>query len=220
MKRITLLLALPLFLIGCGGQTEISYKLGFPGVFEQASQQELAGIAMVVIERRLDNMETAPLDQEIETATGGTVLHVTVKNTEIAGALTSQLVDPFKFRVMKKVADGQGTINVEGHGSFAETGITEADMLRGESAADANGKGVVRLSFTPAGGTKLKQLFTENMGQDIGIFVRDRLISKLNVKSADTQDNIIIRDIPNPELAAVFVDDLNVGLHVTFTPLP
>lgn len=218
MKRLILLCALPLVLAGCG-QAQVSYQLGFKGVGE-ANHQELAGISMLVIERRLDNMETALIDQEIETQSGGIVIHLTVKNQEIAGALTSQLVQPFTLRIMKQMPDGQGEVEVQGHGSFSETGITEADLTRGESAADQNGKGVVRLTFTEAGRGKLLNVLRENVGKDIGIFVRDRLISKLNVKSDQILDNIIIRDIPNAELAAIFVDDLNVGLHVTFTPLP
>jgi preprotein translocase subunit SecD len=109
---------------------------------------------------------------------------------------------------------------VEGHGEFAATGITEEDMVWADAAEDEQKKGVVRLTFTPQGSQKLAAVFKENKGKSIGIFVRDRLISKLTVQTDVIEDHIVIRDIPSSELARIFVDDLNVGLHVTFTKLP
>ena len=66
----------------------------------------------------------------------------------------------------------------------------------------------------------MKDLFAESEGKNIGIFIRNQLVSKLLVDTDELIDDIIITDIPTVQLANVFADDVNVGLHVTFTPIP
>ena len=50
--------------------------------------------------------------------------------------------------------------------------------------------------------------------------MRDQLVSTLLVDTDEVKDKIVIQSIPNPELAEIFSDDVNVGIHVTFTPVP
>lgn len=220
MKRFLLVLALPLALAGCGGEpTAVSYHLNFQNA-EAQMREDLTRTTLEIVDRRLEALGTAATDKSVETQTGATILHVTLPDATIAEALTAQLTEPFSLRIMKQVPDGQGMLKVEGHGEFAETDIAENDVIWGDSAADSEGKGAVRLSFTEDGRAKLAELFRTNVGNTIGIFVRERLISKLEIQSEMLDENIVIRNIPNPALAEVFVDDLNVGLHVTFTPLP
>ena len=218
MKRFLPLAICSLVLVGCSS-TEVRYRVTL-NVPPQTDQAALLKTTMAVIERRLDRLEQTLKNQSVEHGTGSVILKLAVADQETANILNEELTQPFKLRIMKQVPDDQGQLEVQGHGSFAETGITETDMVWAEAAEDAKKKGVVRLIFTPAGREKLSTLFRESKGGSIGIFVRDRLISKLTVHTDVLDEHIVIREIPNAELARVFVDDLNVGLHVTFTPLP
>jgi preprotein translocase subunit SecD len=218
MKRLITLLALPLVLAGCGSTT-VSYKLAF-NTADKSAQEELTHASMRVIERRLERMETTIKDQKITGSGSDTTLTLSLSDPKAAEQLSAEVTQPFQLLIMKQVPDGQGQVTVQGHGDFSETGIDGKDIVWGEAAEDAQRKGAVRLTFTPEGKTKLAALFKENTGKSIGIFVRGQLVSKLTVKSEEVDDNIVIRDIPNPDLARIFVDDLNVGLHVIFTPLP
>jgi hypothetical protein len=218
MKRLISLLVLALTVAACG-PAETAYKLTF-NIPDKARQSELTLTSLKVIERRLDRVGETIKSQQIIPGQNEATIKIGLQSTATAQLLTEELTQPFKLRIMKQVEEGKGQINVEGHGSFAETGMTEADLIWAEAAEDANRKGVVRLLFTPQGTEKLRNIFKENMGKAIGIFVRDRLISKLNVKTDEIEEFIVIRDIPSAEMARIFVDDLNVGLHVTFTPVP
>jgi hypothetical protein len=218
MKRILPLLAFPLVLAGCG-TVNVSYELSY-NTEDSAMQVELLRSSLRVIENRLQRMETSLKDQSVSGSGGKVILTLTLAESEAAEQLTAELTQPFKLRVMKEVPAGQGQITVEKLGDFAETGLTENDIIWAEAAEDSKGKGAVRLTFTPEGRTKLAAVFKENLNRSIGIFARDRLISKLQIKSDTIDENIVIRDIPNLDLARIFVDDLNVGLHVMFTPLP
>jgi hypothetical protein len=218
MKRFLFLVAFPLVLAGCGS-ADVRYQLSFD-IYDKQAVDDLTLASTRVIERRLERLEATVKDQSIERSETGAVVSLSLTDATAANILTGELTQPFKLRVMKEAPAGQGDITVEGHGAFAETGITESHVVWGEAAEDAERKGAVRITFTPEGRAKLATLFQENNGKSIGIFIRDRLISKLMIKSDQIQDNIVIRDIPNPDLAKIFVDDLNVGLHVTFTPLP
>ena len=219
MKRLILLMALPLALTACGS-FKVGYRLTF-NTSDEALRTQLTLTSSKIMERRLESLKATIKDKQIQPDNGsGATITLTLADPTIGKALTAQLIQPFKMRIMKQVPDGEGQISVQGHGSFAETGITEKDIVLAEAAEDSAGKGVVKLTFLPDGRTKLAKLFQENNGKDIGIFVRDRLMSKLTIKSSDIQEYIVIRNIPSADLARVFVDDLNVGLHVTFTPLP
>jgi hypothetical protein len=218
MKRFLPLAIVSLVLVGCSS-SEVQYRVTLD-VPPQTDQATLLRTTLSVIERRLDRLEESIKDQSITQGSGSVTLRLVLSKQESADILTEELTQPFKLRIMNQVPDTQGQLEVQGHGWFAETGITQADIVWAEAAEDSKKKGVVRLIFTPAGREKLSALFRENKGNNIGIFVRDRLISKLTVHTDVLDENIVIREIPNAELARVFVDDLNVGLHVTFTPLP
>jgi hypothetical protein len=218
MKRFLPLLAIPLVLAACGS-SDAAYRLTFD-VSDVVMVSELTQMSARVMERRMDRLEQKVLDKKITQYETGALITLTLPNQASVEALTYELTQPFSMRIMKEVPAGQGRLTVEGHGDFADTIIEQEDLLWAESAEDSQKKGVIRLVFTPEGRTKLATVFQENMGKSIGIFVRDRLVSKLSIKSETVEENIVIRDIPNAELARVFVEDLNVGLHVTFTPLP
>jgi preprotein translocase subunit SecD len=78
----------------------------------------------------------------------------------------------------------------------------------------------VELQFLPEGRDLLSTTFKGNKGKSIGIFVRDLLVSKMSINAEEAGDHIIIGGIPSSKVAQIFSEDVNVGLHVTFTPAP
>jgi len=65
----------------------------------------------------------------------------------------------------------------------------------------------------------MQQVFKENKGKSLGLFIRGALVSKLLVETDELKDDIVIRDITSHEIAEAFADDLTVGLHVRFLPI-
>lgn len=80
------------------------------------------------------------------------------------------------------------------------------------------GQAGVELVFTESGRAKLTDLFRKNPNRNVGVFVRDRLVSSLAVNGSDIKERIIIGGIPSLETARIFSDDVNTGLHITLTP--
>lgn len=208
-----------LLLAGCGSST-ITYDLAFSSIDDVRLEQELARQSMNVIERRLDRMGEKPLDMEISIGET-TQIEVQVSSKDIADILTSELTEPFSLSVMSETDLEHADITVEGHGSFEKTDITEADFEWVQAREDKeSGQGEVRILLTEEGRTKMAAIFRVMKGKSIGIFVRDRLVSKLKVDTDELKDDIVIQGIPDPAMAEVFAEDVNVGLHVTFTPAP
>lgn len=226
MKRAFSALACSLMLLSaCGNGVSVGYRLTFhkaPG-----SEQDLALASLRVIERRLQNMDEELRDKEVKNDDGNISLIVHVANKEAAEELTRQMTEPFTAEIMEELPVGStetADIVVEGQGSFKGTGISSLDIIGVDARPTPNDntetpKGEARIRFSDEGKKKMQELFRTHQNKAIGLFVRGRLVSKLTVKSL-LPDDLTIRDIPSSALASVFADDMNVGLHVTFAPLP
>lgn len=182
-------------------------------------RSELLAAAKRVVERRLKLIGAE--DATVRLGADDPILIVDGVTDDGKAELTRQLTAPFSLKFMKHVETG-GTLTVEGHGGFVETSLNGSHALWVTADGDElTGKGVVAISFTEEGKRALQRLFKENPGRIIGIFVRDKLVSKRTLSAAEkeTIEMISIADVPTPEIATVFADDVNVGLHVTFVPL-
>lgn len=147
---------------------------------------------------------------------GSAMVSLTVPSdgTDIVKRITS---DPFTFEI--RIAEGmikdeEGNDQID----WQATGINGAQLewietLQGPNPSDIG----VELQFSSEGKEKLSNVFKENTGKDIGIFVRDLLVSKLKVNTTEAVDHIIIGGIPSAKIAEIFADDVNVGLYITFT---
>jgi len=221
MKNLTFPLISLVLLTACGASSSATYKLDI-NVTDMAMRQELAAQSLRIMERRLEAMGEIINDHVITVEQETAEITIEADHKEALDELSTQLSQPFDFRVMAQAEEGETPeLTVEGHGGFMSTGITGADLewVQGREEAD-KGTGEVRLVFTEQGRTKMADLFERMNGKVIGIFVRNQLVSKLQVDTAELKDDIVIRDIPTAELAIVFADDVNVGIHVQFTPVP
>lgn len=215
MKRFFLTLALLPVLAGCGSNA-VTYTLATPQTDEDKVNALLVA-SMRVIERRMASIGEEVQDINLN-RNNGLFITVQAKNQTALDVLTEALTAPFDFVIMKEAGEEEPEVTVEGHGGFVSTGITGEQILWLQASEEDGGKGRVTISFSEEGRNMMSQVFKENFGKSIGIFVRGQLVSKLSVETDELKEDIIITDIPTTNLAEVFADDVNVGLYVTFTP--
>lgn len=134
-----------------------------------------------------------------------------------ANAVDRIASDPFTFEIKLDngtVRNGSGAVQTD----WKPTGVdgTMLDWVQPVKGPDTSDIGV-ELRFSPAGREKLNAAFSGNRGKNVGIFVRDLLVSKLKINSDKPSDHIIIGGIPSAKVAEIFADDVNVGLHITFS---
>lgn len=215
MKRFLVIAALLPILASCGNSA-VTYDITTT-VEDEGRINALLVASMRVIERRMASLGEEPLDVSLH-RTNGLSITVEAENDTALDVLSQTLTAPFDFIIMQEASDEEPEISVEGHGGFVSTGITGEQILWLQASEEPGGKGRVTINFTEEGRTMMSQVFQENFGKSIGIFVRKQLISKLSVETDELKEDIIITDIPSVSLAEVFADDVNVGLYVTFTP--
>lgn len=207
-------------LAACGGPATVTYRLTFDST-DPGTIEELTNATLRVAERRLDRMKATVEDSTITKDEAGVTLELKVSDAASAETLTAELTTPFDLHIMVATTDvANADVTVEGFGAFNETGVTGDDLVNIIASADpATNGGIIRINFTTEGLVKMRALFQNNVGNDLGLFVRGRLVSALTVASADMPNPLVIDGIPDAELARVFADDVNVGTHVTVTPL-
>jgi hypothetical protein len=221
MKRLLISLGAVLILTACTqGSDSVTYQLTIKSE-DQEQITELIQASMRVIERRLRFIGEKLLEHNITTYEESPAIELTLTDPVGVPALTDRLQEPFSLRLMKEaLEDDTAEIEVLGHGGFISTGIEEEHLIWAHAGPDTDPvKGRILLSFTDEGRVIMEEIFEENIGKFVGLFVREKLISKMLVESEALKDAIVIKDIPTVELASIFADDVNVGMYVTFTPV-
>lgn len=222
MKRFFALTIAALTIAGCSKSASVSYQLTM-NVTDPAAVSQLTQETFNVMQRRLERIqETITHMETTKGESGSIIMTLQSANKEGLEFVGEEMKAPFTFEIMEQAAPGQkADITVEGHGGFVRTNITGADLSWIEADKEP-GKdlGRVHLVFTEEGRSKIAALFKRMKGKNIGIFVRKQLVSKLLVEDDVLREDIVIQDIPSVELAQAFAEDVNVGIHVTVTPLP
>lgn len=213
-------LASALLLLTACGATNVRYKISF-NIDDAEQQSSLTLASLRVIERRLQRLGDQLLEQDMKTRDQKVIISLKIRDKEASETLKAELVKPFTLSIMEQSSEKTADTVVEGHGGFRKTDVTQEHLQWVEARAyGPEGKqGMVILYFNPDGRALMQKIFKKNKGKAIGIFVRGQLVSKLTVDTDKVKDDIVIQNIPSYEIARVFADDMNVGLHVTFTPL-
>lgn len=134
---------------------------------------------------------------------------------EIADAITKATFT-FDIRIEKPSPTGEPN----NEANWIKTPLTKSGLTWVQATGNrATGAISIDLQFNEEGAQHLKQIFADNKGKNIGIFVRDLLVSKLKIESTEVSDHVVIEGVPSAKVAEVFADDVNVGLHVTFLPV-
>ncbi len=223
MKKFLLPAVFALFLTACGPVT-LTYTVDFT----TENPDRMADLTLSlqrVVERRLARLEGALLNYDVDYDKETTTTRITVKvdNAASAKVLNEELTAPFDFEIRYLTEDkAEGDIVVEGGGSYRTTGITKEDIdwVLGETGDEVLKKGRVIIGFTDTGVGKMQQVFRDQAGNSIGLFVRGRLAASMALNEGMQFERVIdIPGLPSPDLAKVFADDMNVGIHMTFHPV-
>lgn len=220
MRRLPLLFT-TLFILAACGTTKTAYVLSFD--VQDAEQQSALTLASLrVIERRLARMGDQLIEQNLQTHDEEIAIALKIRDKEASATLTAELAKPFSLDIMEQSPEDTADTVVEGHGGFRKTDVTQEHLewVEAREYGPEKKQGMVVLYFSPEGRTLMQKIFKKNKGKAIGIFVRNQLASKLTVDTDQVKDDIVIQGIPSYTVASIFADDINVGLHVTFTPKP
>lgn len=206
-------------LVACGGPVTRDYRLTFdtqdPGEVEMFTKATVR-----VIQRRLERLDAQLFAQHTVQDADGATLELTISSSDGANALAEEMAAPFDLDIMAEAPAGaSGDIVVEGFGAFVATGVTGEDIQIVTTVGKETGGAIVQIRFTDTGLTEMQELFRNNVGKRLGLFVRGKLVSALTIADATLPNPLLIDGVPDLELANIFADDVNVGLHVTVTPL-
>lgn len=213
-------------LAGCGGNYVTTYNLAIAGV-KKEQQQEILNAVDRVMKRHIAGFKMDARATVNPRGEGGE-LTITFKDPQSKKVLSESIERPFTFEI-KSLTLGITDISKAELADWHTTGVTGKDLSWIQAIGDkATGKIGVELQFTENGRERfsaaiqslskeaaMKSPSTEPV---VGVFVRDVLVSTLQVTGDDVSKRIIISGIPSPAIAQVFADDVNVGLHVTFVP--
>lgn len=190
---------------------DITYK-DLPSGAEEVMPEAITN----VIGGRLGSMGVMPTDLKVEPSGSGAVATVTVPSGA-ADEVTTQLTAPYTLRFLRQTGTGETvTVNVARYGDFSESGLNETHVTWVEAGVDAEGLGQVTITFNEPGHQLLASLAETDAGRQYGLFAKGRLISLFTMQ-ADFGGDIVLNKIPSAEMAAVFADDVDVGLHTVFT---
>ncbi len=219
MKKLATLLIPVLLLSACSARTiQVTVSYDTTDTDRLAHLKETVGH---VIEGRLLAQKKELVKQDVATEDETEVRTITASDKEGAKRLLEGLLTPFTMEIMKQVGEGQGDIKNEKFGEFAATGLTTQHFdwvsIEGPIVEGMPTQASITIDFTEEGKRILKDIFKNNKGDTIGIFVREQLMSKKLIDATDaTKDAITIDGIPSQNMARAFADDVNVGLHVNF----
>lgn len=218
-RRIILPLALSLLVLSaCNRGPALRYKLTFDT--DNLGRRTLLTTATArVMERRLMGLKQNVKSGDV--SVNGDRVTMLPAGKPVADELRRQLSVPFEMRVMREADAATADITGPLGEGFKETGLTEKEIawvtVRKSSMPL---KALAQIEFTDAGKTLLKKVFAQNKGKTLAFFLRARLMSKKLVTAEDAKlDSVSIDGIPSMELAEIFADDVNVGVHVTFTEM-
>ena len=222
MKRLLLITAFASLLAGCGSPVSVAFNVVFDTT-DKNVMTELSTAAQHVMERRLAALDGNLIDYKVDydEKTNATKITAEMDTQEHADALKAQMIAPFTIDVRVTADKAQdGDIEIKGQGIFRSTDVTKEDfdwLIGNATQGDALKHGQVTIGFTEEGAKKMRTLFKKYDGKTMGIFVRGMLVAKVKLQGEKIEKTITIKGVPSREIAEVFADDMNVGLHMTFT---
>lgn len=192
----------------------VRYDVSFKGVSADRLEAMPAAVTNV-ISGRLARLGVNPTDLKVELAGSGAVATTTAP-ASAADQVTTELTAPYTLRFMRQSGTGETvTVSVAQYGNFSESGLNETHVDWIEAGTDEQGLGSVMISFNDAGHEQLAKLAKDDTGRQYGLFAKGKLISLFTMQD-DFGGDIVLNKIPSAELAAIFADDVNVGLHASF----
>ena len=216
---------LALLLLTACSSTTVTYDLSF-NTEAKDTKNELILASMRMIERRVSSLdeeygfENSLKDVDVKRTKENVQLIVKLNEEEVAEELTIRLISPFSIEFMENVPMEEADIVVAETQGFKNIALSQEHVTwLTATKNEKNDEGIVSIEFTPEGIELKRELFKERPGGFIGIFVRKQPVYKLLVEGDDMDNENLLMKIPAVELGRVFADDVNVGLHVSFSPV-
>lgn len=226
-KFIPLLLVSATLVVACANDASSDAHMRYEidtGITDTQRLEDLQQSAKRVLESRLIALGEFARDVEVTRTSGGFDAKITLSgsNTAVFDTMTEKLTEPLTitFMVETENLEEADVIVAETEG-FNETLLNEdhIDWVTAD-AHPVTESGEVTIRFTQEGLELKKEIFEEQMDNNIGVFVRNRPVYKMKVEQDDIDsDVLVLRNIPRADMAQIFADDMNVGLHTTFTPV-
>jgi hypothetical protein len=216
-RRSVIALGIVLSLTACGGAASVTATMSIAGLDAGRTALVIKSVERVLM-RRLAAAEIKQGISVIALPTGPTSAALTMRLPNSAAATKAReiLEQPFHFDVRLEGAT-TGTGELDTH-DWIPTGVEERHLEWVQVLGQAqDGSTSIELFFSKEGRTILADVFRKNEGKNIGLFVRDLLVSKVKVQKEGLAEHVVIGGIPSARIADIFADDVNVGLHVTFT---
>ncbi len=219
MKRNSLLVfGVALMLSACGGSATV-VKTMHIRVADSAKVMTILQATEKVMERRfaalkLKNARASVVPTSAKTAT----LTLELPDAEAAEKMEAILSEEFTFDIRIE-KEKEGNVKDETLPSeWIPTAFTGSSLSWVQAVGNKNtGRVAIELQFTEQGRTVIQSIFRENVGKNIGIFVRSQLMSTFTITDPNIGDTIAIGGAPSASIAEVFADDVNMGLLVNFT---
>lgn len=211
-----------LALAACGpSKSTLTYDVTVKPL-DAAKSAEIIKASERVINRRMAGAEVeGAVVTVIPTGSGAARMTLDLPNAAAVEKAQRILADGFTFdmRIEEPKTDANGS-PIESN--WIDTGLngTVLTWIAPVNFTGDKGEVGVELTFNAEGRELLKKVFTDNKGKHLGIFVRDLLVSKMQIASDKPADHIVISGIPSLKVAEIFSDDVNVGLYAVFTPVP
>ncbi|MDD3897186.1 MAG: hypothetical protein PHU04_05135 [Candidatus Peribacteraceae bacterium] len=208
-------------LVACSGKN-VSYNLTIEAKDETELQRILA-VTTRMVERRIEAIEyregTQDTMEDITINRRGERIQLTLRFTTpvIAPILTEDLIEPFTMEFMEECPVEEADFVVAETQGYKKIPLSAEDVSWLLTEEETGTAGAVTMQFTTEGAQKKAELFEPRMGKNIGIFIRGLPVYRLRVEPNDVEEPFILIKVPDPELGTVFADDVNTGLHVSFS---
>lgn len=216
--RIIGLTVLSATLAGCNGPVTLTYSIR-TNIADDAKSFAVFEASERVMTRRLPAADIKDSQVKVVPSGSGAIMTIQVPDALSAGTAERILAEPFTFDIR---LEGPRLPDMPpDQTNWLPSGINGSMLAWVTPVSNPDTKEIgAELQFDARGRSLLENAFKDNLGKHVGIFVRDLLVSKMTIASKDVGDHILIGGIPSERVAQIFADDVNVGLHAVFTPVP
>ncbi|MDP7477063.1 MAG: hypothetical protein QF442_01290 [Candidatus Peribacteraceae bacterium] len=217
MKHFLFPAVFALLLTSCGQSSTLSYDVEF----KSNDRNRMANLTLAtkrIVTRRLRRFDSNLLDYDVDYGEGTASISIEVDNAKAANALDEEMLAPLVLEIRTQVEEAlEGDIEVEGQGFFRASTISSDDfdwVVGGKSQSGPNGQ--VTLIMTDEGSENMKKIFADHQDESIGLFLRGRLTALFTANGENFEQSIVIPNVPTEQMAEIFADDMNVGIHMKF----
>jgi preprotein translocase subunit SecD len=202
-----------LLLAACTQETTLKYdvKLRAPDAAKAMILAE--AVERVMIRKMTAQSIEKPMVTVVPNGSGSALLTIDVPDENTAAMIRSLVDENFTFDLRIEDAAKGGQEDKFDPARWQPVGITGALVTWVQAVGNSRTNEIgVDLTFNQTGQERLRKIFKENVGKNIGIFVRELLVSKMNIVSPDIGETLSISGVPSAAIAEVFADDVDVGL--------